>query len=481
MPAEPTAGSAGGEVPRVSNRVLVVGAGPAGLCAASTLADAGARVTVVEKAEQVGGLAAASRFGDNHFEAGVHHLHAFDEEIFAEISALLGDRLRPVEKSALIRYGDRFCRYPLQFGDVLTTMPPWTLLRCCAGLGWQQLERAVRQRVPTDGEDALIQIYGGPLYRAFFRDFTHSYWGFPPRELSALFIEKKMPRLSAFDAVRSLLAGLGVRERRPLGVESAVARETLYYTERGAGPIFEALRDRIVARGGEVRLDAPLAGLEAEDGRIVRARLADRAGTTIGNFGFVISTAPLPDLVGAFGPLAPQAVRHAAQALFYKPITVLGLRVRRERVLDALYVYFRDRAFHRVGEPKLSGLRVSPPGHTILIVELTRAIEPGEHGGEAALYERVCRELTADGLLRGAEEVAEHHFLHRRHAYPVYLRGFERHLARIREFLGRFDNLVSTGRQGGFAYPNMHEAMRMGRGAALRALEAVGLPLAVAR
>lgn len=462
MPADPTA--------RSSARVLVVGAGPAGLYAAKTLAEARVRVTVVEKSDRVGGLAAATRFGDNHFEAGVHHFHAFDEGVFAEVRALLGDRLLPVEKSARIRYGNRFCRYPLQFGDIVRSMPPATLLRCCAGLAWQQMARAVRRREPLDGEDALIQLYGGPLYRVFFRDFTHSYWGFPPQELSAQFVEKKMPRLSAFDAVRDVLGRLGVRERRPLGVESALAQETLYYTEQGAGRIFEELRDRVVAGGGEVRLQAPLAGLEAEDRRVVRARLDDAAGTTIEDVGFVISTAPLPDLVGAFGATAPAAVHESARALFYKPLTVLGLLVRRARVLDALYVYFRDRSFHRVGEPKLSGLRVSPRDHTILVVELTRAIDPGDRVGQAGLYERVCRELAAEGVLRGEEDVVEHHFLHRSHAYPVYLRGFEPPLARIREFLGGFENLVSTGRQGGFAYPNMHEAMRMGHDAAVRAL-----------
>jgi protoporphyrinogen oxidase len=474
MPVDPTVDRP--HPPRPSPHVLVVGAGPAGLFAAKTLAEAGARATVVEKANQVGGLAAGTRFGDNHFEGGVHHFHALDEYIYGEISRLLGDRLIAVEKSALIRYGDRFCRYPLRFTDILATMPPWTLLRCCAGLAYQQLARAVRQREPADGEDALIQLYGGPLYRSFFRDFTQRYWGFPPKDLSAVFIDKKMPRLSAFDVVRKLLGKLAVRDRRQLGVESAIAKETLYYTERGALEIFEALRQHITKRGGEVVLGAPLEGLEVDDRRIVRARLAGHARMPIEDFRFVISTIPLPDLIGSFGKLAAQPVREAARGLYYKPLTVLGLLVKRDRVLDALYVYFRDRTFHRVGEPKSSGLKVSPPGHTILVVELTGAVKPDDHAGQAEVYERVCRELAEEGLLHSAAEVVEHHFLHRSHAYPIYLRGFEPHLECVRGFLGRFENLVSTGRQGGFAYPNMHEAMRMGHDAALRAIDYLGAP-----
>ena len=49
------------------------------------------------------------------------------------------------------------------------------------------------------------------------------------------------------------------------------------------------------------------------------------------------------------------------------------------------------------------------------------------------------------------------------HGYPVYDLGFEAHLETVETYLDRFTNLYSTGRQGAFAYPNMHGAMRMGR------------------
>ncbi len=451
-----------------SAHVLVLGAGPAGLFAAKTLAEAGARVTVLEKSDRVGGLAAAQRGGANFYELGVHHLHASDEYVFGEVRRLLGERLIPVEKSALIRYGKRFCRYPLRFWNILAAMGPLMVARCVGGLMLQQARNKLWPREPRNGEEALVQLYGRPLYRAFFADFTARYWGVPSAELAADFIRKKMPRLSAFDGARRLLSRLGVKDTRRLGVESATARETLWYTPTGAHEIYEALYRHLAGLGVDVRLDEALHGLDVADGAVVRARTS--RGDSLDDVAFVVSTIPLPALVRALSPPAPADMLAAAASLHYKPLAVFGLLVRRPRVLDALYVYFRDRSYHRIGEPKLSGMRVEPPDHTVLVVEMTAPVTPDDHERQRALVEEICADLVRDGLIAARGDVVEQHFFWHRSAYPIYRVGFEQVLQRIHDFVGRVENLVSTGRQGAFVYPNMHQAMRMGHDAAGRAV-----------
>lgn len=48
----------------------------------------GLRVTVLEKEEMVGGLAAGHLRAGNYYDLGVHHLHAFDQAIFEDIRAI---------------------------------------------------------------------------------------------------------------------------------------------------------------------------------------------------------------------------------------------------------------------------------------------------------------------------------------------------------------------------------------------------------
>ena len=46
-------------------------------------------------------------------------------------------------------------------------------------------------------------------------------------------------------------------------------------------------------------------------------------------------------------------------------------------------------------------------------------------------------------------------------AYPIYKRGFEIPLAQVDDWIGRFENLATFGRQGLFAHDNAHHALYM--------------------
>ena len=140
-------------------------------------------------------------------------------------------------------------------------------------------------------------------------------------------------------------------------------------------------------------------------------------------------------------------------------MTVYALLVNKPRCMDALYTYYRDRCFHRVGEPKNAGLLVTPADHTTLIVETTCETGDPKWNGEA--LPDILNDLEAEGLC-SAEQVVEHHLLHAAQAYPVFAKGFEPHLETVLDYLSRFKNLRTAGRQGAFTYPNMHTAMRMG-------------------
>jgi protoporphyrinogen oxidase len=454
--------------------VVVLGAGVSGLYAARTAAGAGMRVSVIERDDVVGGLAAGHRRGENYIDLGVHHLHAFDQAIFEDIRELMGPRLISVEKSALIRYGRGYRRYPLEFLDLLTGIPPWTLARAMTGLMIQQLRNRLTRREARNAEEALIQLYGKPLYRFFFRDFTARYWGMAPTRMSAAFVRRKMPRLSAVDVLKKALGRVGFRESKGEAVESALAEETLYYSRTGSREMPMALADYVVERGGQVLTGASVTGIEHASGRVTAVRFKREGRELRLPCDHVISTIPINLLVRAMHPPAPNDVVDAGGVLRHRPMVVYGLRVARERVLDALYVYYRNRVFHRLAEPKNSGLEVTPPQHTILLVEMMCELEDGLWRATPEALSAVMDDLEAEGLLR-REEVVENQIVRAEHAYPVFDLGFEPHLERLQAYLATLGNLHSTGRQGGFCYPNMHTTMRMGADAADKVVAAARL------
>ena len=104
-----------------------------------------------------------------------------------------------------------------------------------------------------------------------------------------------------------------------------------------------------------------------------------------------ISSIPLPRLVEILNPTAPQTVRNAASRLKYRSIVIYGLLVRKRTALDALYIYYRNRMFHRIGEPKNAGLQTCPPDHTVLIVEMTCDIGDGRWTGRCRYQKTAFR------------------------------------------------------------------------------------------
>jgi len=450
--------------------VTVLGAGVAGLYAGLTLARSGVLVTVLEVEDDVGGLAAGRLIDGNYYDLGVHHLHEFDRAIYEDVRDLMGERMTSVPKAAKIRYGRGYRRYPLEFVDLLLGIPPWTLLSALTGMAFQQLRNKVAPFEAANAEEALVQLYGAPLYRHFFRDFTQRYWGLPPARLSAAFVRRKMPRLSAVDVLRKALGALGLREAEGAAVESALAHETLHFSPTGSRELPMALAAAIRDRGGTVLTASRVVAVETVRNRVVAVRVARNGDEQRLACDACLSTIPLPDLVRALQPPAPESVLEAAGRLRYRPLAVYGLLVRGERLLDAHYVYYRDRVFHRVAEPANSGLVVRPPGHTVLLVELTCDLGDDRWHGGSDTRRRIVADLEAEGVLR-ADDVAQMHLLRTPYGYPVFELGFEPLHAAIVAHLGVFGNLRSTGRQGGFTYPNMHEAMRMGVGAAQELLQ----------
>ncbi len=468
-----------------SPQAVVIGAGVCGLYAALTFARAGFDVTVLEKEDAVGGLAASPVAGGNPHDFGVHMLHGFDAPLLDDLLELMGSESHPVPLHARIRWRDRSFHYPLRFTDLVATLSPLELLHGVAGLMIAGLRgRFGNARMAGNAEEALIELYGEPLYELFFESFTHRYWGIHPRGLSATFVKSKMPRLSAVDAVRQALRKIGLPVRQP-AVESALSDETLHYSAKGAAALPEAIAREIRRLGGKVLVGCRITRIVHEHGEIREIRFERDGGSgdhsshskqpEAPSTGLsaqsirpevVLSTMPVGGFVEFFDPAPPQDVMRAAAQLRHRPMAVFGILVDRPKCGDALYTYYRDRIFHRVGEPKNAGLAVNPEDASLLLIEVMCSKGDAIWKGEEDAWRQVVSQAVAEGWF-GPEQILHRHHMRAENAYPVFEVGFEPHFEKLQHWLRRFGNIRSVGRQGGFCYPNMHQSMRVGGDAAM--------------
>ena len=456
-----------------NKHVVILGGGPCGLYAARVLSRVGVSVTLLEKDVRPGGLATSHQRGENWYDLGCHMLHEFDKEIYEDIMELMGDESIPVQLDAKIRWAGSFYRYPLQFQDMIKGIPLPILAFYTIGLFYAQIRKTLVPWTPKNAEQALIQLYGSPLYRFFFKDFTHRYWGIHPKELSATFITTKMPRLSAVDVLKKAFGKLGVKEKGVKAVDSALHEETLHYSRTGAEAMPRALAQAVVEQGGQVIVGAEVSRIELHEGRVAKVHYTKDGVEHSLSCDECISTIPIHWMVQKVEPAPSQEVIDASRELRFKPIAIYGLLVKKEKCLDGLYIYYRDRAFHRVGEPKNAGLVVKPEGHTVLIVETTCEMGDAKWQGTDEIKDRIFKDLELEKICK-KEDVVETHVLHGETGYPIFALGFEPHLEKVTSWVKGIPNLQTTGRQGGFKYPNMHSAMRMGATAAQTALKRMG-------
>lgn len=457
-----------------NQHVVILGGGVCGLYAARMLSRAGVKVTVLEKGSLPGGLATSHKRGENYYDLGCHMLHEFDKEIYEDIMDLMGSESIPVALDAKIRWAGSFYRYPLQFQDMIKGIPLPILVFYTLGLFWAQFRKSVVPWIPRNAEEALKQLYGTPLYKFFFKDFTHRYWGIHPRELSATFITTKMPRLSAVDVIKKAMGKVGMKDKSGVqAVDSALHEETLHYSRTGAEAMPRFIARAVEEAGGKVILEADVSRVEEEGGRVTKVHYLKDGQDHVVECDECISTIPLPWLLQKVEPAPAPEVLEAARQLRFKPIAIYGLLVKKEKCIDGLYIYYRDRIFHRVGEPKNAGLVVKPEGHTTLIVETTCEIGDFKWNGSDEAKQRIYEDLEKEGICK-RDDVIETHLMHGETGYPVFALGFEPHFEKVMNWVKNVPNLQSTGRNGGFKYPNMHAAMRMGATAAQTVLKRLG-------
>ena len=222
--------------------------------------------------------------------------------------------------------------------------------------------------------------------------------------------------------------------------------------------------------GAEFLFRSRVTGIGHEDARVSAVRYetdglqSDRACDVL------LSTIPINHLVRCLNP--PDAVTQAADRMQFRGMILVYLVLDQPQFTeyDAHYFPGEEIAISRLSEPKNYCAAVEPGNRTVLCAELP--CDPQSaiwRLSDAALGAIVSDALRIAGIPL-AKPPVEVHTRRLRHAYPIYKRGFEDDFAILDEWIGRFDNLVTFGRQGLFAHDNAHHALYM----AYRAIDCLG-------
>ncbi|MGW0913723.1 protoporphyrinogen oxidase [Streptomyces sp. NPDC002784] len=435
------------DTPAEHGRVVVIGAGIAGLAAAHRLLAEGSRVTVLEASDRIGGKLLPGEIAGVRVDLGAESMLARrPEAVGLAREAGLAERLQP-PATATASLWTRGALRPMPKGHVMGV--PGTAAALAGVLSDEGLARIERdaelprtevgddvavgayvaQRLGREVVDRLVEpllggVYAGDAYRISMRSAV-------PQLFRAA-----QDHDSLTEAVRAIQAGAAAaRHSGPvfMGIEG------------GIGTLALAVAQAVRARGGEIVTGAPVTGLRREpDGwRVVTGDRTLRADAVV----VAVPARAAADLLRAEAPAAASELA----AVEYASMALVTLAYRRAGTalpagsgflvppVDGRTIKASTFASHKWGwiadqDPDVLVLRTSVGryGETeILQREDTDLVEVSRHDLEAAtgltaapIATRVTR--WTDGLPQ----------------YPV---GHHARVARIREHLGKVPGLAVCG------------------------------------
>jgi protoporphyrinogen oxidase len=428
----------------------ILGAGPAGLTAAYTLARRGRPGAVFEADGTVGGIAKTIEFDGYRFDLGGHRFFSKLEQVERMWEEMLGTEFLKRPRLSRIYYDGKYFDYPITAKDVVARLGLWESFRCALSYLWSSRHR---NSDAETFEDWVTSRFGRRLYDAFFRSYTEKVWGIPGSEIRSLWAAQ---RIKNFSLGKAILTILGLRREH---VTTLI--EEFRYPRLGPGQMWDAFAAHAEENGIPVHLKQCCISIAHADNRVRSIVLQQNGDLHEHTVDAVVSSMPLSELIVALDPPAPVEVQAAARNLHYRDLVLVALMTTEEAPFPDNWIYLHDPET-RAGRVQNYGAwsdGMVRPGTTCLGVEYFSFEDddiwnmPDEQAVELAKME-----LARIGLIDPSKVVDGVKVLVRK-AYPMYDSVYEDAVKTIRSYLERFENLQTCGRNGLHRYNNQDHSM----------------------
>lgn len=431
--------------------VVVIGAGPAGLTAASELLKGGLSPVVLEAENVVGGISQTVVREGWRFDIGGHR---FFTKV-ARVRDFWTSTLPPEDfltrpRMSRILYRGRLYDYPLRATNALKNLGLVEALKCVGSYLW------VRISPPQDQstfEGWVAARFGWRLYRTFFKTYTEKVWGVPADQIQADWAAQRIKNLSLGKAVKHALFSRG---KASTEVTSLI--EEFQYPKYGPGMMWEACATQIQEAGASLVMNAKITSISrSASGIVTRAT----GGIAIESK-HVISSMPLNELISILEPQAPSTVLLEAAKLKHRDFLTVALVVPAEFSFPDNWIYIHD---PRVTVGRIQNYGSWSPymikaGHTCLGMEYF--VNRGDalwEMDDSQLIALATQEIEDLGLITSGSCTCGY-VVRVPKTYPVYDSDYSPALSAIRTYLeSAWPEVITVGRNGMHRYNNQDHSM----------------------
>ena len=436
-----------------NKRIVIIGAGPAGLAAGHELVQKGSRPLILEGTDRVGGIARTESRNDYLFDMGGHRFFTKIKEVGRLWHDLMGDDFIRVPRMSRIYYRGSFFKYPISFMNALINLGLLESLLIPASYVKSKLR-------PYPDEDTFEQWvsnrFGRRLYSTFFKTYTEKVWGIPCSEIRSDWAAQRIKGLSLISALTNALFG---------SQKAKTLIDEFEYPLKGPGMMWQRFQEVIESAGGEVLLNCQVTGLECENGRVARLIYRNEEKEVTLSVEHVVSSAAIGDLVRMLEPKPPLRVLQACAGLRFRSFIIVCLILDKDDLFPDQWIYIhspqvsvgRIQNFKNWSRAMVPDSRKTSIGMEYFCTEGDKLWNmPDEDIKALAVKELMDLGMAEEG------EVEEGFIVRQPRAYPVYDEGYRENLDLIKDHISSIGNLQTIGRNGMHRYNNMDHSMYTG-------------------
>lgn len=432
--------------------VVIIGAGPAGLTAASELVDRGVPVVILEKTDRVGGIARTDEYKGYRFDIGGHRFFTRVPWVMEFWKKIMGDDFLRRPRMSHIYYRKEFYSYPIKPLEALRKFGFKESIIVIASYVRAQIFKRPSEET---FEDYIVNHFGERLFHHFFKSYTEKVWGIPTSEIRAEWAAQRIKGMTIWGMLRSALL--------PSRNKFTSLIEQFYYPRLGPGQMWERVRDKIVASGlGKIIYNAEPTQIEHEGGEITGVKFCANKQEQSLDCHAVFSTAPLKEMMQLFSPSVSEEARTAANSLHYRDFMTVALIIDKPHMFEDNWIYVHDPHVQvgRIQNFKNWSPELVPDqtktclGLEYFLFDTDKMWGMPDH----ELVNMAAQELVRIGLAK-RREIIDGCVVRMPKAYPTYDPDYERAMPIIREALSGFKNFYPIGRNGMHKYNNQDHAM----------------------
>ena len=481
-------------------KVIIIGAGPAGLSAAYQLNKYGYDVTVLELENFVGGISRTVEYHGNHIDIGGHRFFTKNDRVNALWHEIMPNQSAPSKDDIVLERHveiDNKGRDPEKEDEVLLRRqrvsriyflkkffdyPISLKARTFINMGFCRTMRAgfgyigscLHKRKENSLEDFYINRFGRPLYQLFFESYTEKLWGIHPSKLSADWGAQRVKGLSLRKAfVAALTKPFKKKDKKT--VETSLI-ESFEYPKFGPGQLYTVMAKRLSDEGVRIVYN------EEVNKVILDQSVVKSVETKSGHrydADFVISSMPIKDLFASIGQdHIEKEAYEIATSLPYRDFITVGLLLDKLKIKNKtkiktinnivpdtwIYVQERDVTMGRIQIfNNWSPYMVNDYLNNVWI-GLEYFCNEGDqmwNDSDKHFIEMATDELVRMGIIESKDNVLDATRIRVKKAYPAYF-GSYTHFNKVKSELNKISNLYCIGRNGQHRYNNMDHSMLTG-------------------